>query len=67
MRKIYKCCICHETLKEKPIRLVKQEYGFGNYNQYAQVDKYDICKKCYQIFNRWINKHKVEYGRKIKD
>lgn len=57
--KVYNCCICHKTLREKPIRLVKQEYGVGNYNQYAQVDKYDVCKKCYTVFNNWIEKHKV--------
>lgn len=58
--KQYKCCICHRTLREMPIRLLKQEYGVGKYNQYSQVDKYDICKICYQKFDNWINKHKGE-------
>ena len=58
MRKIYRCCICHKRLKEKPIRLVKQEYGMGNYKQYAQVDKYDICQRCYSVFDKWLEKHK---------
>lgn len=58
--KIYSCCICHKVLREKPIRLVKQEYGSGRYNQYAFVDKYDICKRCYQSFDKWINKHKED-------
>ena len=56
--KIYKCCICHKVLKEKPIRLVKQKYGAGRYNQYHPIDRYDICKNCYVVFDRWINKHK---------
>ena len=58
MQKVYKCCICHKILDEKPIRIVKQEYAVGRYNQYGYVDKYDICKKCYISFDRWINKHK---------
>lgn len=56
--KIYKCCICHKRLREKPIRLLKQEYDVGNYKQYGQVDKYDICQRCYTVFDRWIEKHK---------
>lgn len=59
MRKIYTCCICHEILNYKPIRLVKQEYGAGTYNQYANICNYDFCKKCYNKFNSWINKHNV--------
>lgn len=58
--KDYYCCICHNKLEEKPIRLVKQEYGAGNYNQYANVDKYDICSRCYEVFNKWIEKHKEQ-------
>lgn len=58
MNKRYICCICKKTLREKPIRLLKQEYGAGKYNQYSQVDKYDFCERCYETFNRWIEKHK---------
>ena len=58
MSKIYQCCVCHKQLKEKPVRLIKQEYGTGNYKQYAQVDRYDICQKCYISFDRWICKRK---------
>lgn len=59
--KIYKCCICHKVLtKEKPIRLVKQIYGAGRYNEYYPVEHYDICKKCYGAFDRWLEKHKEE-------
>ena len=46
------------TLKDKPIRLVKQEYEIGTYKQYSIVDKYDICRSCYRVFDNWINKHK---------
>ena len=59
MPKKYICCICHKTLNDKkPIRLVKQEYGAGAYNQYSNVDKYDICERCYKVFDNWIKKHK---------
>ena len=61
MAKIYKCCICHAVLEEdKPIRLVKQLYGLGKYNQYANVHNYDFCKMCYRKFNNWIRKHKED-------
>lgn len=59
-KKIYKCDICHKILEEKPIRLIKQEYASGNYNQFCQTERYDICKNCYKIFEKWINKHKEE-------
>lgn len=56
--KVYRCCICHEVLKDdKPIRLVKQKYGHGNYNQYSTVCHYDFCSKCYATFHKWIKKH----------
>ena len=60
MNKIYKCCICHKVLEDKPIRLVKQVYNMGKYKQYHPVEHYDICNSCYTIFDRWINKHKKE-------
>lgn len=56
--KIYKCEICHRRLKDKPIRLVKQEYGLGIYKQYYNVDKYDFCERCYKTFENWLTKHK---------
>ena len=60
MKKIYKCCICHKILKEKPIRLVKQEYGIRRYNQYTNVKTYDFCTKCYTPINKFIDKYKEE-------
>lgn len=58
MIKIYSCCICHKELKEKPIRLSKQEYGITKRKQYSPVANYDFCDKCYKVFNNWIVKHK---------
>lgn len=60
IQKIYVCCICHKILEEKPIRLTKQLYGIGRYNQYSPVANYDFCKKCYGKFNAWIKKHDLE-------
>ena len=62
--KIYKCSICHKTLDYKPIRLVKQEYGIGKYNQYTGVTNYDFCKRCYQVFDKWIRKYEVINDKK---
>lgn len=65
MSKIYECCICHKVLTEyKPIRLVKQIYGRGNYNQYGYMAKYDFCKDCYKTFVVWIAKHRKEEVKK---
>ena len=61
--KQYYCCICKKELEEKPIRLVKQVYGVGRYNQFAPVDKWDFCKTCYERFNNWIKKHRRENER----
>lgn len=61
MTKIYECCICHRILtKSRPIRLVKQLYGKGNYKQYAYDSKYDFCTDCYRKFDAWIYKHSRE-------
>jgi hypothetical protein len=59
--KIYKCCICHSIIViGKPHRLVQQEYGAGNYKQYAPVDKFDLCDKHFQIFMKWIKKNQKD-------
>lgn len=63
MKKIYKCCICHKILEEKPIRLVKQLYGVNKYKQYSPIENYDFCIGCYKIYEKWINKHKEQYDR----
>lgn len=52
------CCICHKKLDYKSTRLTKQEYGNGKYKQYYPVENYDICDKCYETFDRWIEKYK---------
>lgn len=60
MKKEYRCCICHKVLDEyKPIRLVKMVHDNAEvYGAYHYKDKYDLCKDCYKIFNRWIKKHR---------
>lgn len=56
----YKCCICHQKLKNKDtVRLAKQLYGISRYGGHYTIDKYDFCKKCYMKFELWLNKHKV--------
>lgn len=61
MKKIYKCCICHKKLEEKPIRLVKQKHdNKETYGAYHNVANYDFCKICFKTFAFWINKHKEE-------
>ena len=68
MKKIFRCCICHKVLEDyKPIRLVKQVHDeIVPYGAYHYEDKYDFCKKCYKIFERWLEKHEVqnEEGKK---
>lgn len=59
--KIYKCCICHKSMKEnKPIRLVKQIYGLEGRNQYYNVGLYDFCERCFRPFEKYIDKYKEE-------
>ena len=55
----YTCCICKEKITYKPIRLVKQLYGFDNRwpSQYSFVCNYNFCNECYKTFHRWIMKH----------
>lgn len=61
--KIYKCIICNKVLEEKPIRLVKQIYGAGRYNQYHPIEHFDFCKKHFERFMNWINNHRRENER----
>lgn len=59
MTKVYVCTICHKILSDyKPHRLVHQEYGAGNYNQYGNKHNFDFCDDCFKIFKKWIAKHK---------
>lgn len=59
MKKIYKCCICHNELDYKPIRLVKQiNDNKETYSAYHNKANYDFCKECYKRFNNWLIKHK---------
>lgn len=55
---IYYCCICHRRVpKQKNIKLLKQEYGAGNYNQFSQTGKFNFCPHCYGKIEAWIEKH----------
>ena len=58
--KVYECCICHQVLDYKPIRLVKQKFIEGRYayGAYQNKHNYDFCDECYKKFNGWINKNK---------
>lgn len=58
--KYYECDICHRVIDYKPTRLVKQKYGFNPQypSQYTMICNYNFCDDCYQIFQRWINKHR---------
>lgn len=58
--KEYKCYKCGIILKDyKPIRLVKQVYNTGiGYKQYLIIKHFDLCKKCYKIFIKWLEKEK---------
>ena len=55
MNKKYFCCICHKEIQQN-IRLVKQIWG----KRFMNVANYDFCNRCYEIFERWLNKHKEE-------
>lgn len=57
-KKIYKCCICHEVLENKPHRLVHQEYDSSKYyGLYKNKHNYDFCTECFKRFRYWIRKH----------
>lgn len=66
MRKIFRCCICHKVLENyKPIRLVKMVHDNKTpYGAYHYDNKFDLCKRCYKIFNRWIEKHETQNSKK---
>lgn len=58
MKKIFKCCICHQKIEGyKPIRLVKQKCKIGLYENYKHICNYDFCKKHYAVFEKWIRKY----------
>lgn len=60
MNKQYKCCICHHKL-ERNNRLVHQIYnGFSKYGRFENENNYDFCDRCFEVFEKWINKHKKE-------
>jgi len=57
-KKVYKCCICHNELDNKPHRLVHQEYKHVGYGHFINQHNFDFCDKCFKTFRGWIIKHK---------
>lgn len=56
---IYKCCICDKVVDKRTItRLVKQLYGYNDYNQFAYVRKYDFCEECWWALDDLLFKWK---------
>lgn len=56
-KKIYKCCICHKILENKPHRLVHQEYELDKWGKYKNKHNYDFCTRCFKTYLNWIRKH----------
>lgn len=50
------CDKCKKELDYKPIRLYKYLYGVKKYKQYVPVKRVDLCKKCFEVIERWLNK-----------
>lgn len=58
-RKIYTCYICGMQIEQyRPVRFVKQLYGYGNYKQYADIRRYDFCDNCYETLKKGLDKWK---------
>ena len=57
----YTCLRCKKTFdRNKVIRIQKQEYGAGKYNQFYKTAHYDFCLDCYKLFDNWIKKFEVK-------
>ena len=50
------CDKCKKELDYKPIRLYKYLYGVKKYKQYSPVKRVDLCKRCFGVIERWLNK-----------
>lgn len=61
-RYIYKCYICgKEIIEYRPVRFIKQLYGYGQYKQYYNIRTYDFCKECYEVLDDLLFKwHKTK-------
>lgn len=60
---IYTCCMCGtEIIDYRPVRFVKQLYGYGQYKQYYSIRNYDFCKECYEVLDDLFFKWKRTKG-----
>lgn len=58
-RYIYTCCICNkEIIEYRPVRFIKQLFGYGKYKQYSQIRNYDFCNECYWALDDLLFKWK---------
>lgn len=58
-RYIYTCCICgKEIIKYRPVRFVKQLFGYGQYKQYYTIRNYDFCDECWWALDDLLFKWK---------
>ena len=58
-RHIYTCYICKKEISEyRPVRYVKQLYGYGRYKQYYPIRNFDFCEQCYKTLKKAIEKWK---------
>lgn len=57
VEKIYRCCICKKIIKRNH-RLIRMDWGLGRFKDFGTVAHYDFCDKHYQVFDKWIKKHK---------
>lgn len=60
---VYHCHVCGKEITDyRPVRLVKQLYGYGPHKQYYSVRNYDFCKECYwaldDLLFKWKRKKK---------
>lgn len=52
----YTCDKCGKKISSyRPMRLTLKEYQEARQGHYG-IGNYDLCNRCYQIFDRWIKK-----------
>lgn len=66
-RYVYTCCMCgKEIIEYRPVRFVKQLFGYGKHKQYYSVRNYDFCNECYSAIDNLLFKWK-RLKRKSKE